>query len=211
METTQKITDSKAAIALLAELFPQTFSTKGEAKPLKIGIFQELAERLKDDERISKTTLRSTLRHYTNAWRYLECIKEGVFRVDLDGQADVVIEAEHAEFAAKQLAESKAKAAEKKKLTAKKPKPPQKQIKKPAFKSKVKDKQSAHTNTPKPEVKELTAADLVIGKAVSVKVGKVPMSATITELAKDGIQVQLDSGMSVKVQQDQLRITTKRK
>jgi ProP effector len=209
METTQKITDSKAAIALLAELFPQTFSIKGEAKPLKIGIFQDLAERLKDDERISKTTLRSTLRHYTNAWRYLESIKEGVLRIDLDGQPDVAIEAEHAEFAAQQLAESKAKVAEKKKLAAKKPKASQKHFKKPAFKSK--DKQNAKPNTPKPEVKELTSADLVIGKQVSVKVGKVPMSATITELAKDGIQVQLDSGMSVKVQQDQLRITTKRK
>ena len=93
MENPQKITDSKAVISLLAELFPNCFSTKGPAKPLKIGVFQDLVTRLENDERISKTTLRSTLRHYTNSWRYLESLKENAHRVDLDGvEGDVKAE-----------------------------------------------------------------------------------------------------------------------
>jgi ProP effector len=208
METIQKITDSKAVIALLTELFPHTFSVKGPAKPLKIGIFQDLAERLKDDERVSKTTLRGTLRHYTNAWRYLESIKEGAHRVDLDGNPEAVIEAEHAQFAAQQLADSKAKVAEKKKQQPKRSKPTSKQFKKPAFKSKVKDTTEKKL---KFDVVELAPDDIKVGQAVSVKVGKTPMDASITDVAKDGIHVQLASGMVVKVQQAQLRLKIQKK
>jgi len=115
MEATEKFSNSKEVIAYLAERFPHCFSTEGEARPLKIGIFQELAERLDDDERVSKTLLRSTLRHYTNSWRYLHSIREGAYRVDLDGNQDAQIEKEHADHARQQLEESKAKAAEKRK------------------------------------------------------------------------------------------------
>ena len=115
MEATEKFSNSKEVIAYLAERFPHCFSTEGEARPLKIGIFQELAERLDDDERVSKTLLRSTLRHYTNSWRYLHSIREGAHRVDLDGNQDAQIEKEHADHARQQLEESKAKAAEKRK------------------------------------------------------------------------------------------------
>ena len=74
MENQQKFSNSKEVIAYLVETFPKCFSLEGEVKPLKIGIFQELSERLKDDERVSKTLLRSSLRHYTNSWRYLHCL-----------------------------------------------------------------------------------------------------------------------------------------
>ena len=40
------------------EKFPLCFIAEGEAKPLKIGLFQDLAEALKDDEHVSKTQLR---------------------------------------------------------------------------------------------------------------------------------------------------------
>ena len=109
MESPQKFTNSKEVIAFLAETFPKCFSVEGEARPLKIGIFQDLAERLNDEERVSKTLLRSTLRHYTNSWRYLYSIKEGAHRVDLDGAEGDAIEKEHAEHAQKQLEESKQK------------------------------------------------------------------------------------------------------
>ncbi|MBE1288235.1 MAG: hypothetical protein GJ671_11085 [Alteromonadaceae bacterium] len=46
---------------------------------------------------------------------------------------------------------------------------------------------------------------------MTVKLGKAPMSAKITAVEKDGIQVQLDSGMAVKVQAEQLRLDTRRK
>ena len=47
---------------------------------------------------------------------------------------------------------------------------------------------------------------IVAGTAVTVKVGKSPMPATITDVSKDGIQVQLDTGMVVKVQLENLRL-----
>ena len=82
MSEPEKLTKSKDVIAYLAEQFPNCFSLKGDAKPLKIGIFEDLAKRLEDDEKVSKTRLRTALRHYTNSWRYLYSIKAGEARVD---------------------------------------------------------------------------------------------------------------------------------
>ena len=53
MENNEKITNSKELIAYLSELFPACFIAAGEARPLKIGIFQDLAARLADDTRVS--------------------------------------------------------------------------------------------------------------------------------------------------------------
>ena len=50
MENKEKLKNSKELIAYLCELFPACFIAEGEAKPLKIGLFQDLAEALKDDE-----------------------------------------------------------------------------------------------------------------------------------------------------------------
>jgi len=66
-EGVQKLTDTKAIIAYLVEKFPLCFIAEGEAKPLKIGLFQDLAEALKDDERVSKTQLRQALRQFYTA------------------------------------------------------------------------------------------------------------------------------------------------
>lgn len=220
MESPEKFSNSKDVIGFLAEMFPQCFSTEGEAKPLKIGIFQDLAERLADDERVSKTLLRSSLRHYTNSWRYLHCIKEGVCRVDLDGNPGDVIEKDHADYAQSQLEESKAKAAEKRK--GRQDKQPRNEGEKP-----VRKHSPRKINLPKGETRKgtkntsrgqnvapplkLTDTDLNQGTKVTVKLGKAPMNAVITEVAKDGVFVQLDTGMVVKVNQDALRLArTKR-
>lgn len=217
METTQKFANSKEVIAFLAEKFPKCFSVKGEAKPLKIGIFQDLAIELSEEERVSKTLLRSTLRHYTNSWRYLESVTEGANRVDLKGDKGAVIEAEHAEHAQQLLSESKAKAAEKRKeLKKAAPKRKSSKIQNPP-KVKATDgiqkagtkTQNTHSNKPIPQ--KLTSDDMVAGTKVTVKLGKVPMPAVITKVAKDGIHVQLDTGMVVKVDQNALRLAnTKR-
>jgi len=108
-EGVQKLTDTKAIIAYLVEKFPLCFIAEGEAKPLKIGLFQDLAEALKDDERVSKTQLRQALRQYTSNWRYLHGCREGAERVDLYGNPAGVLDAEHVSHAAQQLAEAKAK------------------------------------------------------------------------------------------------------
>ncbi|WJG07660.1 RNA chaperone ProQ [Aliiglaciecola sp. LCG003] len=210
MDNQQKLSNSKEVIAFLVETFPKCFSLEGDAKPLKIGIFQELSERLKDDERVSKTLLRSSLRHYTNSWRYLHGVKEGAFRIDLDGNQDAAIEKEHADHAQQQLAESKAKVAEKRK---------EQQAKHVATKKNVKDTgenankvkvKGTKVVKPKPNKQappeKLTDSNLVEGTEVTVKIGKTLMPATITDVSKDGVHVQLQTGMVVKVQTDNLRL-----
>jgi ProP effector len=209
MDTPQKFSNSKEVLAFLAETFPACFSIQGQAKPLKIGIFQDLAERLDNEVRVSKTLLRSSLRHYTNSWRYLQAIKEGQQRVDLDGNDVAVIEKDHAEHAKKQLDESRALVAEKRK---------EQQAKKPPVKKSYKNKEpEKHKTVDKPVKKtepaiklppaeKLTAEHMVVGTLVTVKIGKTPMPASITEVNKDGVHVQLDSGMVVKVQVDNLRL-----
>ncbi len=120
MENTEKLKNSKEVIAYIAECFPKCFTLEGEAKPLKIGIFQDLAERLNEDEKVSKTQLRAALRQYTSSWRYLHGVKPGAVRVDLDGNPCGELEEEHVEHAKATLAESKAKVQARRKEQAQK-------------------------------------------------------------------------------------------
>lgn len=209
MDNLQKFSNSKEVIGFLVEQFPACFSNKGDAKPLKIGIFQDLAERLENEERVSKTLLRSSLRHYTNSWRYLHSIKKGAQRIDLDGKNIAAIEDEHVEHAKKQLDESKAKVAQKRKeqkVAGADVKNTYKKKEAPKFKpiSKVVKKEQVRVKQPPAE--RLDQSHIVTGTAVTVKIGKSPMPATITDVSKDGIQVQLDTGMVVKVQLENLRL-----
>ncbi len=220
--------------ALLAEQFPLCFSLTGPAKPLKVGIFQDLAEKLQENPLISKTMLRQALRVYTSSWRYLEAVKEGAFRVDLSGVDGAVIDASQAEHAAATLTESKAKAQEARKARqqaerakakaaavaagdAAKPADAPKAAK-PAYK-KAEHKPSnkaakAATLKSKPAAEPLKAApvelkavedgQLVVGGKVLVKFGTSPIAATVVELAKQDVVVQLASGMIVKTQRGSL-------
>ena len=209
MEIKEKFTSSKEVINFLAETYPKCFSIVGDAKPIKIGIFQDLAARLSEESKVSKTLLRSSLRHYTNSWRYLHSVKEGAFRVDLEGNNDAPIEKEHADHAKVQLEESKAKVAERRKEQSAKKAPAKKSYKNnpvPQFKSAEKSSIKEAAKPKLPPAQKLSPEQLIVGTLVSVKVGKTPMPATIIGVGKDGIQVQLDSGMVVKVQEDNLRL-----
>ena len=95
MENNEKLKNSKELIAYLCERFPACFILDGEAKPLKIGIFQDLAERLAEDPKVSKTLLRSALLQYTSSWRYLHGVKAGATRVDLDCNEAGILTEEH--------------------------------------------------------------------------------------------------------------------
>jgi ProP effector len=209
MDNPQKFSNSKEVIGFLVEQFPACFSNKGDAKPLKIGIFQDLAERLESEERVSKTLLRSSLRHYTNSWRYLHCIKKGAQRIDLDGKDVATIEDEHVEHAKKQLDESKAKVAEKRKeqkAAGVEVKGAYKKKEAPKFKPTSKVTKKEPVKVKQAPAERLEEKHMVAGTAVTVKIGKSPMPATITDVSKDGIQVQLDTGMVVKVQLENLRL-----
>ena len=212
--------NTKEIIAYLTDKFPACFSIDGPAKALKIGIFQDLSEKLIDDETVSKTRLRQALRHYTSSWRYLKAVKLGNFRVDIDGNDSDEIDQEQADYASKTLKESQDKFGNKNKhdKTGKKPykgsklnksdntsetkssahKPATKQDKQAKFKS-VKSTKRAQTKVEVKLVPVETSA-VVVGKNVKVKLGNSPMDAVITEVAGKDVSVQLNSGMVVKTQ-----------
>lgn len=210
MTEVEKFKNNKEIIAYLAEKFPLCFSIEGEAKPLKIGLFQELAEALAEDERISKTSLRQVLRQYTSSWRYLHCCKVGATRVDLQGQPCGVLEQEHADHAAAQLAESKARFAAKKaseKPAVEKKNSEQDKTKKRKnyrdVKSTVKAKNPAGKK-PKPALKALSAENLTVGLELRVRVAEQAKKARILEVAKDHVRVELENGLVLNVTTDRL-------
>lgn len=223
MET--KRTSTKQLIAFLAGKFPACFSIEGAAKPLKIGIFQDIAKQLTDEDELSKTRLRQALRHYTSSWRYLKSIKQGVHRIDLEGNPAEEIDLAQAEYASKTLKESQEKFSNKnqKDKSAKKQYKGTKSDVKPDGKSDIKSdsKPAAPKSTDqkrhakfkavtsskaesakKPDVKlkPIELATISVGHVVKVKVGNAPMIATITEIAGKDVSVQLDSGMVVRTQ-----------
>lgn len=104
-----KIKDVKLIIVYLSEQFPKCFTAEGEAHPLKIGIFRELAERVEPQGLVSRTQLRQALRRYTSSWRYLKSIARGGERIDLDGVVGDKVEQDHIDHAKKELEQSKAK------------------------------------------------------------------------------------------------------
>lgn len=227
MENQPKLNSSKEVIAFLAERFPQCFSAEGEARPLKIGIFQDLVERVQGEMNLSKTQLRSALRLYTSSWRYLYGIKAGAIRVDLDGNACGVLDEQHVEHARKQLEEAKARVqAQREQQQAKKreaegeegaaPRRPRKpaprkaaegeQARKPRPKTPRTESPRADAAPRQPRAKPVTdTSTLQPGQNIKVKAGKNAMDATILEVSKDGVRVQLASGMAMIVRAEHLQ------
>ncbi|WOZ79232.1 RNA chaperone ProQ [Kosakonia sacchari] len=226
MENQPKLNSSKEVIAFLAERFPHCFSAEGEARPLKIGIFQDLVERVEGEMNLSKTQLRSALRLYTSSWRYLYGIKAGAARVDLDGNACGVLDEQHVEHARKQLEEAKARVqAQRAEQQAKKREaaaaagqeeaPRRERKARPAPRRKEgaerkprTDKPVAKTQrAPKQEERHTPVSDLSVlsvGQNLKVKAGNNAMDATVLEITKDGVRVQLSSGMSMIVRAEHL-------
>ncbi len=214
METEIKRTSTKDIIAYLTEKFPECFSIKGPVKPLKIGIFQDLAEKLDDDETVSKTRLRQALRHYTSSWRYLKVIKVGNSRVDVDGKDVAEIDEDQAAYASKTLKESQEKFGNKKATDSDTKKPykgkqgsTEAAHNKPADKKRESTKFKTVKSTPKKAVKKeveplksVESTTINVGSKVRVQLGNSPMKATITEISGKDISVQLDSGMVIKTQ-----------
>lgn len=200
MTEVQKLTNNKEIIAYLAEKFPLCFSLEGEAKPLKIGLFQDLSEALKDDERVSKTQLRHALRQYTSNWRYLHGCKVGAVRVDLQGNPAGELEQEHADHAAQQLAEAKALVAQKR--AAEKAAKAVTEKKRPARRA---PKQGEKTvRKPKLVLTSINMAELQEGQQVKVKVGDRAQNAKVLEFSNEAARVELDNGLVVNVTADRL-------
>ncbi|MBW8190271.1 RNA chaperone ProQ [Neiella marina] len=214
MEQQPKLTENREIIAFLAEQYPQCFVLEGDAKPLKIGIFQDLVEQLASDDRISNTRLRQAIRHYTSSMRYLMSVKAEVLRVNLDGTTGDAVTADHEGYAQERLTEIRQRIAERKKqaLEARKAKEKEqgkkarpakaKRASKPAGQKPRQDKKPA----PKPVVntKPLDANELEVGKPVQILVGSNPVQATIAEVLKESVRVTLASGMAIEVANDRV-------
>ncbi|KAB8313515.1 RNA chaperone ProQ [Erwinia endophytica] len=227
MENQPKLNSSKEVIAFLAERFPQCFIAEGEARPLKIGIFQDLVDRVQGEMSLSKTQLRSALRLYTSSWRYLYGIKAGATRVDLDGNACGVLDEQHVEHARKQLEEAKARVqAQREQQQAKKREAGEEKTSrrphKPARKSSTEGDQPSRQTRGKPQrshaehpsgagrqparAKAVTdTTTLQVGQNIKVIAGKSAMDATILEITKDGVRVQLASGLAMIVRAEHLQ------
>ncbi|GDX04243.1 RNA chaperone ProQ [Buttiauxella sp. WJP83] len=225
MENQPKLNSSKEVIAFLAERFPQCFSAEGEARPLKIGIFQDLVARVEGEMSLSKTQLRSALRLYTSSWRYLYGIKVGATRVDLDGNPCGELDEQHVEHARKQLEEAKARVqAQRAEQQAKKreaaaangetvtEKPRRDRKPRPAPRRPETTERKPRAEKPAPqaprEEKRTPVTDisaLQVGQAIKVKAGNNAMDATVLEITKDGVRVQLTSGMAMIVRAEHLQ------
>ena len=232
MENQPKLNSSKEVIAYLAEKFPLCFTTEGEARPLKIGIFQDVVTRLPEETLFSKTQLRTALRLYTSSWRYLHGIKAGVQRVDLDGADCGALEEQHVEHARKQLEEAKARvqaqrAAQRREsgeaTQNRRPRPaakksaPNTSAAQPSSRSQSQPKSkpvqqaAPRAAAPAKEVEKSRSASpadmaaLKTGQNVRVRAGKSAMDATVLEIAKDGVRVQLASGLAMIVRAEHLQ------
>ena len=214
MENQPKLNSSKEVIAFLAERFPHCFSAEGEARPLKIGIFQDLVDRVAGEMNLSKTQLRSALRLYTSSWRYLygELDEQHVehARKQLE-EAKARVQAQRAEQQAKKR-EAAATAGEKEDAPRRerKPRPTTPRRKEGAERKpraqKPVEKAPKTVKAPREEqhtpVSDISA--LTVGQALKVKAGQNAMDATVLEITKDGVRVQLNSGMSLIVRAEHL-------
>lgn len=237
MENQPKLNSSKEVIAFLAERFPLCFSAEGEARPLKIGLFQDLVARVEGELSLSKTQLRSALRLYTSSWRYLHGIKPGAIRVDLDGNPCGELDEQHVEHARVQLEEAKARVQAKraeqqaKKREAasatgvteeaprrkRKPQPAaarrqdgaegkarsEKPVNKPVNKPVEKPAEKTPREERRTPVTDISV--LQVGQTLKVKAGNSAMDATVLEITKDGVRVQLTSGMAMIVRAEHLQ------
>ncbi len=213
-EHPEKLKDVKEVLAYLAERFPACFSLEGDAKPLKIGLFQDLAERLEGDEKVSKTQLRQAIRRYTNSWRYLRSAQAGAVRVDLDGNPCGELEAEHIEHAQKTLQESQERAkAQRQERQAKAPKgdkaPARRRPARAEQAAKVKPAKLKQKVEPKrnlPPMEKVSSDKLHANMGVMVMLGSAPAKGVIVDINRDDVMVRLESGLTVKVKVDHIRI-----
>ncbi|SFC08373.1 RNA chaperone ProQ [Pseudoalteromonas denitrificans] len=211
-ENPDKLKDINAVLAFLYKEFSICFKEKEGIKPLKVGIFKDIAQRIEDNENVSKTQIRQALRKYTSHWRYLEAVSKVEFRIDLDGNDCEKVEQEHIDHAVKALEESRAKFAKRKKQQ----RPRTDGAKKP-FKQASRNKSGDKGTKPTPakpknenaprrsgKIVALTAEQIKLDAKVKVKLGQTLVNGTITEINKDDIHVVIVTGMLVKTKAESL-------
>ena len=178
---------------------------------------------------LSKIPPRSALRLYTSSWRYLYGVKPGVTQSILTATYAGELDEQHVEHARKQLEEAKARVQAQRAWLAKrnedaaaagekedaprrerKPRPTTPRRKEGAERKpraqKPVEKAPKTVKAPREEqhtpVSDISA--LTVGQALKVKAGQNAMDATVLEITKDGVRVQLNSGMSLIVRAEHL-------
>jgi ProP effector len=96
--------DINAVLTRLTEAFPQAFVLEQYQphRPLKVGIFSEIAARCPD---LARSDLATVLNIYTRRMTYLQSLVAGAARVDLDGVPCGEVTAADQEYAAARLTE----------------------------------------------------------------------------------------------------------
>jgi len=194
----------KESLELLYKSFPKAFVKEGDCKPLKIGIFDELKERISDIEGLSVSKVRAALRLYTSRLKYLYSVKEGAARIDLDGnECGDTVNAEHAQYASEKIKEIN----QKRKATkpAKKQNSPKKFFRKNGPKGTKK--------TFKVEGDKATAESLKNGTEVIVLSSEQHFVKGVVaqDAVKDTVYVTLKSGLTVNLPLDRVLLPKKAK
>ena len=135
-------------------------------------------------------------------------MKPGAVRVDLDGNPAGELDEEHVEHAKTALAESKAKVQARRKEQAQKAREEGKAKAKPAAKKPQgrRPQQNKVQKANKPvETRALNADEGKVGNQVNGNIGKGNMVATIVEINKEDVRVQLSNGLQMVVKAEHLR------
>lgn len=202
------------AIAVLCEKFPKAFSLKQEeVKPLKVGIINDLKEKIAELDGISLSKIRAAVRKYTYSIQYLDAVKAGSKRVDLDGNEVSEVTKEHEDYSQEQKKQVLEKLKEQSKLKLKINKPKfAKNDKKPGFKGGFKAKKVVSevrvkrrfTYTKPGAVKPVNAPvqakieDLVKGASVLVSSNNRFVKGSVSEEPKQNtVTITLDTGLTV--------------
>lgn len=203
------------AISVLCEKFPKTFFAQAEdIKPLKIGIINDLKDKISELDGFSLSKIRAAVRKYTYSIQYLDAVKEGAKRVDLEGNEVSEVTKEHEEYSQEQkkLVLEKLKEQNRLKLKLTRPKF-NKNARKPGAKggfkpkkvvSEVRVKRRFTFTKPEGGIKAVNAPvpakaeDLVKGTSVLVSSNNRFVKGTVSEEVKQNtVMITLDTGLSV--------------
>jgi len=89
-----------AALQLLLEAYPKTFD-RGNVRPLKIGIQEDLVA----DEKVSKNKIKRALASYVRSLNYYRSLREGADRIDINGEPAGQVTKEESDHAKEKLKE----------------------------------------------------------------------------------------------------------
>lgn len=92
---------NQAAVQLLMETYPQTFS-RNNVRPLKIGIQEDLLA----DDKVSKNKIKRALASYVRSLAYYRSLQAGAARIDLKGEPAGEVSEQEAEHARDKLKEA---------------------------------------------------------------------------------------------------------